>query len=334
MKKTILIALAGVLGLLSCSREQISQERREILLQAGVEGLDIATKTPYTITTLSNENYLDADVWVSTTDGSYANSSDSGEGDNTIAFHNTAHFVSNTLQGMVHAIYYPSSPYTTPVYLCGLFPQTAWSLSGGGTTAVSATIDGKTDLMLAPQVSTTLQNTNNNIYPTLAFSHLLTWLRISVKAEDANMVGAWGALQSISIQNANNSVNATLSTGAVTFSGSATVPGYCTGNNTAFSGQSYTLTTSAVEKAYILCAPVTATNSGNEYNLIVSTANRANLVVPINLKADGGSEDFEGNTAGHQFSVTLVFKSGTVATSVTAVDGWGNGGIAYEQLRD
>lgn len=333
MKKTFLIALAGILGLLSCSREQIPQAQKEILLQAGVGGLDIATKAPYTFTTLSNENYLDADVWVSTTDGSYPDYSDNGEGDITIAYHNSAHFVSNTLQGMEHAIFYPSSPNTTPVYLCGLYPQSTWSLSGGNT-AVSAGIDGKTDLMVAPQVSTTLQNTNNSIYPTLAFGHLLTWLRISVKAEDANMVGAWGALQSISLQNANNSVNATLSTGAATFSGSATVPSYCTGNNTAFSGQSYTLTTSAVEKAYILCAPVTATNSGNEYNLIVSTANRTDLVVPINLTANGGSVDFEGNTAGRQFSVTLVFKSGTVATSVTAVDGWGNGGIAYEQLSD
>lgn len=337
MKKTFLIALAGILGLLSCTREQTPQVQKEILLQAGVGGLDIATKAPYTFTTLSNENYLDADVWVSTTDGSYPDYSDNGEGDNTIAYHNTAHFVSNTLQGMVHAIYYPSDPNTLPVYLCGLYPQSAWNLSGGGTSAVSATVDGKTDLMLAPQVSTNLQSTNNNIYPTLAFGHLLTWLRIYVKAEDANMVGAWGALQSISLQSANNSVNATLSTGAAAFSGSASVPCYCTGNNTAFSGQSYTLTTSAVEKAYVLCAPVTATNSGNEYNLIVSTANRAELVVPVNLKAAGGVEDFTGSTAGRQFSVTLNFRSGSVATATSvaaAVDAWGNGGIAYEQLSD
>lgn len=109
---------------------------------------------------------------------------------------------------------------------------------------------------------------------------------------------------------------------------------YGTGGNTPYTGQSYRLTTSAVEQAYVLCAPVTATNSADEYTLIVTTANRSSLEVPINLKASGDSGDFVGSTAGHEFIVTLEFGQGAVTTSVAAVTGWDNGGLASGDLTE
>lgn len=323
--KTIILTL-GIALLASCtSHEEVQPSRVPIYVGATVEGQQQETRAPYTLTAPSKTSPLNAAVWMSTTQHSFPNSN-LGKGDENaprIAYHNTATFTGRDKQLLNDQLFYPSNDKM--VYFVGLYPQTAWTArdaSGVSGSLGDCTFDGKTDVMYAPEVFN--RYTTAPTYPILAFRHLLTWLRFKVCADSQESADAWGKVTDIKIKSRNR-LTMSFQTGSLSFNGDPVNMSAYTPEDQPFTGQAVELYTTPFEVAYVLAEPVTATNSNNEYTLVVSNEGRKDVEVPINLKAKNNT-DFTGSTAGHQFTITLKFANGDNIMTTVAVSPWENAG--------
>lgn len=268
-----------------------------------------------------------------------------------------------------------SGTYTAdPVYFVAMHPQNSWSTTDG--TKAIYKFTGCEDVMFAPQIygayDTSEQNQVVTNSPTLAFKHLLT--RISVKMgiqleEGENLMdvqNAWGDVTGLKIQiydshsggslEGLNTVTVDLSKGAsfdydddLTFSyrnsaGDEASPigtsmnFYGTGTDVPFpQAAGFTLTDNIAEVAYVMCAPVVATDTdgaGNhEYVVTVTTENRGDQEIILDLK-ESDSKLFAGSTRGKHFSVVLKFKKGSTITGSAEVSEWVNGGFGTGDIED
>ena len=84
----------------------------------------------------------------------------------------------------------------------GLYPATSdndgWTISDG---KVTHQIDGSTDLMFAPKI--TSKNANQTS-PTLQYEHLLTWINVLVSANTIDAISHWGKIRKITIESSEN----------------------------------------------------------------------------------------------------------------------------------
>lgn len=317
----------------SCTEKPASIEMRPIEIAASFSGQP-ETRAAYRLDTPTTENPLKSEVWVSTTSHSYPGSQTPiSETATSIDYHNTATFTGASKQLLNTQMYYVAEPNTTPVYLIGLYPI-GWTVSADAGSA-SCTFSGKEDVMYAPEVSNSLSTSSN--YPVLQFGHLLTWLRIYVYADYETTATSWGDINSISVAST-NVVSVDTDGDKKTFTYSAESTGslstYLTGTDTPFKGQSQEIGLTSKEVSYVLCAPVDATDEGSgEYTLTISTSGHNPVSVPINLTASNGNE-YIGNTAGHQFSVTLKFVRGDVIRTVATVTDWNSQGVSFSPVED
>lgn len=327
MKHLYYILLLGIALLASCtSDDEVQLSRVPIYIGATVEGPQVATRAPYTLTAPSKINPLNAAVWMSTTTHSFPDSQ-LGKGDEnapSIAYHNTATITGSDKQLLNDQLFYPTSDI--PVYFVGLYPQANWTARetyGVQGSVADYTFDGKTDVMYAPEVSN--HYTTAPTYPVLNFRHLLTWLRFRVSADSQESADAWGKVTSIAVKSRNR-LTLSFTTGHVEFNGDpVNMPAY-TSADQVFTDQAVELYATPVEVAYVLAEPVTATTAGDEYTLVIKTEGRQEAAeVPINLRTKTNT-DFEGSTAGHQFTITLKFANGDNIMTTVAVEAWDNGG--------
>ena len=267
-----------------------------------------------------------------------------------------------------------SGAYTAdPVYFVAMHPLTDWSTTDG--TEAVYKFSGCEDVMYAPQVSgaydTNEQSEVVTNSPTLDFKHLLT--RISVKmgiqlGEDENLMdvqNAWGDVTGLKIQAYNrtgdflegpNTVTIDLAQGSsfdystgLTFSYRNSEGNEVSSLGTAMSFYSkgtdeifppsvgFTLTEQITEVAYVMCAPVDATDAdaaGNhEYVVTVTTENRGDQEVVLDLR-ESDAKMFSGSTRGKHFGVTLKFKKGSAIATVAEVSEWVNGGFGTGDIED
>lgn len=258
-----------------------------------------------------------------------------------------------------------------PVYFVAMHPQSSgqkvWSTDGEGKIA-NFTFTGCEDVMFAPQVygayDTQAQNQIVNVSPELAFEHLLT--RISVKMvivleEDENRLdvqNAWGNVTGMKIQSYDalaggvleglNRVTVDLSKGTsfdyssdlsydyvgVGSSIGTSMDFYCLGNDSTFPGAPLLLTDQVSEVAYVMCAPVEATDASHEYVITVTTENRGDQQVVLDLMNNAAGDKFVGSTRGKHFGVTLKFKKGSAIATSAAVTEWQNGGYGSGVIED
>lgn len=334
------------LCLTACDKDDMLQQggdNGEFYLCATVEN-QVVTRAPFTLTAPTTEQPLLATVYASTYTNAFPNLGENGQGGSEkVAIHTTANFQNSGPQLLNGPIYPKKSngdPYN--VNFVAFFPQTAWTAQPDGT-KTEYTFAGSQDVMFAPSIVGKYGST----YPTISFKHLLTWLRISIKAESEDVSIAWGKIKSLKIKSKNR-VIVDLShtdddvTKLVTYDNDTPMPFYAAGSaNTPFPDASgYTLPYDKFhEVAYVLCSPVVSpvievvdgvdTEVG-EFLLYLETEKR-NAVLPVYLYKDATTR-FEGSTRAHRFDIKLLFHMGSSVSASGAVVDWFTGGIGYGGL--
>ena len=344
MKNTLIILLCTYCLLFACQKqnpEGIDPDCR-IYLSVGTT----ETKSPYSGTVPCESEPLDALVCVSTQEYAFPSDGKDGTEDGTIGKHLTAQFQSGSSQ-LINGAYY-NKDHVMPVYFIAMHPQSGWAITDN--TNASFTFNGSQDVMFAPH-TTGKYSVNHATSPALNFKHLLTWIKLEIQAESEDVATAWGPLESVTIECKNQlsfDINKEFNTTDIEFSNDGSLSFYQTGRfpDQEFPGAGkYEMTTTAVDAAYVLCAPVTATirdeiafeQNGetvrtNEYYINIKTSNR-NARVPVDLKT---SEDtwFSGSTSGKQFTISLTFKMGNnIAVSASITD-WETGGIGFGKIEE
>ena len=257
MKRIIYIFVAFVL-LAGCSNnldeiDDVIETGQLIAVAAGIQEMQVSTRSvsanAYSLITPTASANLDAAVWFSTSSGSYTD----GGSSTALPRHSEVNFTSGTLT-------FPTSdvlpyPNSGSVYAVGLYPKSGWT----GTTTATHSITGGDDLMFAPQISATSSSHFDSSDKKLSFSHLLTWVKVLVCANDQDALTSWGNIINISITTPNNSVIINLSDAAVTYTGGSS-------EITALD-VSTPLSTTTQEMASVFCAPATT------YTIKVKSAN-------------------------------------------------------------
>ncbi len=323
---------------------------RSIYLQASVENT-LDTRAPFYLSQPDLDNPLKVAVWASTTANVFEDLGANGTGaDKNVALHTTANFTNGKEQLLNDAVY-PDDPEKV-VYFVGMHPESGWTAPETGDTAgktASKTFNGSEDVMFAPQISGKYaHNTETDTWPTFQFHHLLTWLKVSVKADGQTVSDAWGKLKSLKIRSTNGvtvDLGRDYERNCVSFSGEAELDFYKKGTDKVFADKDnestwYALPVDKAEEvAYVLCGPVAATakdpeSQGDvrttEYTLIVETENRK-VEVPVDLMTNADSY-FDRDTMRYQFILNLNFKMGSNIAVTAAIADWGTGGLGSGEL--
>ena len=336
--KNIIISSLLMAGLLcSCEKPHTEgpDDNRRIYLTANT----VETKAPFDGTVPSESQQLDALVCVSTTPYSYPSNGEDGTTDGTIGKHLQVQFSSGTRQ-LINGAYYNQSKPDQAVYFSAMHPQAGWSFTDN--TMAHFSFDGSDDVMFAPQVTGKYGNQNP---PTLHFQHLLTWIRLEIKADSEAVATAWGPLKSITV-GSKNSISIDLSKefnkNGVEFGNDISMPFYKTSSpEEIFPDEQtgYTMTLASQEVAYVLCAPVIASDQDSfdgaripEYFIHIESENRE-VDIEVDLMHAAGSY-FNDSTMGRQFTLSLTFKMGNTIATSTSITDWETGGIGFGEIEE
>ena len=215
MKGKCLYVLMGMsLMLTSCHEEEAVQSDRRVMLNAGVQEMvqqDSRSVEGVDVHKGASVAGMKAAVWFSDTDGVYPESNPASptflpyranltyeEGATIVYTHPTAleDPVSYVVEG------------EDKVYCIGLYPQTGWAAvtNAEGKTVATHEVEGKQDLMFAPQLWGTLDNKLGK----QTYQHLLSWLKFTVRANDTEAAADWGEVTSVKLLDAKGTVNVTL----------------------------------------------------------------------------------------------------------------------------
>jgi hypothetical protein len=352
MKIRLLLALTAIAVLwCGCYNDEYDDSSREIRASASAANVIVSQSTRQAIT---GDTFSGQDALVLATE--VANDYSDLRCNGTMKFDgSSAARYGTTVPGSDK--YFPAPDPT--VYLSGLYPASGWScdnsLEISGTNAtVTYTVDGKTDIMYAPEKSATLNQTP----PMLTFDHLLTLLKIQLEKVGSttitvNSITLVGAVEAEVVDNVvvpsplhtqcNVALNKEEGTPQVTFSLDETEPviteidcfkmvdGNYTDNE--FTGQ--TLTQTPALPAYVLAPALKSTEVGTNADYTfrvvfqIGTGEPITAVVPVNLTTDNPEVNYDSDTAGYSFLITLIFTGGDVAATAE-IDPWDNGGGAVD----
>ena len=328
--KRILYLLPLVFLFFACQPADVVEDGADIYLSASVEEA-IETRGPYLSSPAPTPSeVLHAAVWATNT-GAYQGNGWTGKnhGDD-VDIHGTADFDDGQPKLLNDAVY-PQSGVT--VNFIGLHPNRGWTTADGAGKVAEFTFDGSQDVMFAPEKTGTYAQTNDiaNVLP-LEFQHLLTWLKIKIKAESDMVAKSWGKVQEMKISS-KNKVSIDLmkdynSGECVSFSGGEWVPLHKVGLDDVFpSSEGFALTNTGdyKEEAYVLCEPVVATEEvmgepTTEYRLYIKTERRE-VELPIDLKRNA-TDYFSGSTRAKHFTLNLNFMVGNIVTIEAEVNDW------------
>lgn len=344
MKKFLTFATLATFALTSCNNDNdvpVTSDADGPEIRFDAQALTANTKAPFE-GDISDSNKLTARVVGSETTNNYGTLYTGGnkaDGDITFADQGI------TQCGFPAAVHWPSEG-SKMLYFLGFYPGgDAWTVEE---TTATATVDGKSDLMITPEISGS--STSVTSAPlSFKFIHLLTKLHVKVVGTAA-AADAWGTITQIELSKAQKTDPAetvtltyTAEGGSAVFTSTAmeTIPFYkasvsgtesevVTYNNEVFSGIAIPATPTLV--AYSLVPPVDArAGSGDEqdeYTLKITTSKGAGATgkeVTINLRGTD-STDLVGITSGKKFDITIQFSGvGEITASATVTD-WVDGG--------
>lgn len=345
MKKLLTLATLATIALASCNNDESPAvpETGADLIRFGAQALTVNTKAPFE-GTISSSNTLTAYVIGAQASNSYGliyADTDAAEAKGDVTFTDNG----VTQSGFSTGVKWPAST-ATAIYFRGFYP--AGSVWNAAATSATASIDGKTDLMNATEIS----GTKASVVATpllFKFSHLLTKLHVKVQGNAATAKD-WGKITKIELSKAINQIPAnqltyTYAGDVATFAGSLVTPFYAVTDGAsvsysdeAFAGMSYDIPTTSTLAAYALVAPVTGVagsgDAKDEYTLkLTTTAGSATTgkEVAINLQGLDG-KDFTGSTAGKKFDITIQFLSEGQITATATVKDWVDGGSGNGQM--
>ena len=354
MKKRLYIFLFMMFAVMACDRMEDVRDVHSIYLDVCTEdeSNDAETKAPYLATVPSSSDPLEAKVLVSTTSYEYPATGEDGSESYSgkIAVHTDARFTNGSSQLLNGALYNGDEAKQPMVYFSALHPQDGWSVSGtAGNKNYKASFifNGSQDVMFAPQTTGKYKDHN----PSLNFQHLLTYIRLSVYAEDENVSNAWGKITSIKIRNTadmgkgSGKVIVDLSKEyddtAVEFETTQDhqTPFYGKGTNDVCQDMVIPYpATNKEEVAYALISPVMAKSKDSfnaallipEFEIVIVTEKRSATVM-VDLMNQPEATDFDqkyysGNTMGKQFTVTLKFTMGNTVAAQAKISSWKTGG--------
>ena len=180
------------------------------------------------------------------------------------------------------------------LYCVGLYPYTGWTTNAENTKVTHA-VDGKQDLMFAPQISGQLLAK----MPKQTYSHLLPWVRFTIRAVDPESASDWGQITSIQLVNGKGNITIALGTGNITYDRQ--------GGNIEVLDAALNLTVAIQDIGSTLCLP-----SAEGYDLQITTTKGG----VITLKID---KNFE---AGKLYLVNLYFNSLNDINAVCSLVPW------------
>lgn len=350
MNKLLTLAAIASVALAGCSKNDMPEvPATDAQIRFGAEALTVETKAPFE-GEISGSNELKARIIGSKTSNDYSDiykDADEAEAKGDVTFTDNG----TTESGFSTGVKWPALTSTT-VFFRGFYPgSTTWTTEA---TKASAAVDGKTDLMLAPQISGSQQSVVTEGNPLLfKFSHLLTKLHVKVVG-NASTASEWGNIVKISLSKAVNAdpvnkVEYTYADESTAFSGSVETPFYQAAiaadksvsyTDDAFEGLSYVIPAdgTATLAGYSLVAPVTAVDGSggvkDEFTLNITTTEgtaTGGKDIAINLKGTDG-KDFTGSTAGKKFDITIQFRTAGQITATATVTDWVDGGSGNGQM--
>lgn len=357
MKKTFYILICTLPWLVSCQDNEVlevQQERVPIVLSASITpSMDADTRAAFELQYPTVDNPLKAAVWLSTS-GNFLNNNTTDEStyieaETTINFQNKDNQLIKNNESDIDIVY-PSSCIDDnhPVYFVGLYPWGGWNFTSGSTNSTTfITYTGDDDLMFAPKVLGFKAISPN---PKLHFYHMLTHLRVEVKAADADVATSWGKLTSLTLTNTNrklilNDLTTVPDLSKVSFDDPGSLDFYASANPDNIFSTEYpsglALTNTATEVAYVLCEPVDATvkdggdNRTEEYTILLNTEKRTAVQVYVDLKTGTGTEDsdyFSGSSMGHEFIITLTFTASGYVSASARITPWATGGYVSQDV--
>ncbi len=295
-----------------------------------LEGGSRTEADPYLGSTPSEANPFASAVWFRVKDDGVYEDNPSGE--TNLPVHAGVTFTGSKKEFVFHGgenLRFPTDFGT--VYCVGLYPDdektadgaqnpAGWTL-GSDNLSASHPIDGKKDLMFAPQIS---GKWGSPFDTPLQFGHLLTWVKIAVCATTHDTAEAWGDIEQIRI-NSRSGLTVDLKTGDVTYAPAA--PDQFI--NTMAPGNPHTLQTTMHEIGSVLVSPETA------YTLRIKTKNNAeereikldNLSLLV--QNDAGEEALvkvndPSEARGKCFVLSLYFEPYNVVEVVSFLNAWNN----------
>lgn len=347
MKKVIL--MLAVAAMASCSKSDV-ETRPDLNIKMRSNAVEAVAGTRVYDGVIGTDNALTARVLVSKTSGQYGADL---YADGTMTFSDNTTAVSfNT--GATGNTFYPANGDN--VYLFGLYPSdAAWTLETDNT-GFTCAIDGKTDIMVSPEL-TTNKGDAPSAYKQFVFDHVLARLDISVVAENQAAIDAWGEVTGIELTGVATSSTAygqpnnsckipvnykAIATNLPTFSGAAdgvVMPFFFYDKDGATTDAKFTTDAISATKtiklpnaadseealwaAYSVIAPFTI-RSTKAFELKVTTTMADGTIVTkehVTVELTGDIADLVANSmAGKYYSITLTFKSTDIKASATVND--------------
>lgn len=355
-------------------RPEIETGDVEIMATTDAKSIDATTRAPFE-GAIAADNELKARVLTTNVDGGKKFDSANIYADGTMTFSSVKTDAAPNNKpydatGLTGTAYYPADGST--IYLCGVYPDnmTLNSITYSAdntTTHAIATISGKEDFMLAPEVLSDKDQAKAKTYPNLAFKHMLTKLTIKVKAENEAAKNAWGKIEKITVKEVNSNIQvdlvqakiyaavASAYTNPIEFSTYVIDQTTKKATNDAFEAQTYDLefdvpavdetpavTVDPVAIAYSLVCPVevktvteeSATKHIATYTLLVKTENIEDayeIEVKLNQKVEADGVTYAASTEGYAYDINLTFKA-TVIEATATVEDWKDGGSGEETI--
>ena len=283
------------------SLEAVAQKIDESTSRA-IEGVDIHRGTSVV--------NMPAAVWFSNSDGVYPESSPvsptflpfranlSYEEGSTIVYTRTAvdgkkeDPVSYVLEG------------ADKVYCIGLYPQSEW-VADAENKKVTHEVNGKQDLMFAPQQSGSLQQKIEK----QTYQHLLAWLKFTIRANDQEAIADWGKINRIDLLDAKGTVTVTLGTGALSYEVSTSAD-----NDMQVLDASIDLAVAIQDIGSALCIPA------DSYQLRIETEKKPETILTVEFK--DASNAVKPMLAGQLYLVNLYFNKNDEINAVCSLVPW------------
>lgn len=329
--KRILYLITVVWFCSACQKENPTVTDAPIYLSASVE-TSVESRTPYLASPSPiPSEVLHAAVWATNTNprAYIGQGLDGKNNEDKVDIHGSASFDDGQPKLLNDAVYPKSG---VDVDFIGLHPLNGWTTQNDEGKIGEFTFDGSHDVMFASKETGTYATDNTANILTLEFQHLLTWLKIRIKAESEMVAKSWGKVLEIKISSKDKvSIDLTKDytfDECVSFSGNEWLPLRKVGSNEVFPDtEGFNLTNTDIykEEAYVLCEPVVATKEDageatDEYRLYIKTERRE-VTLPIDLKRNE-NDCFVGSTRAKHFTLNLNFMVGNIVTVQAEVIDW------------
>lgn len=197
------------------------------------------------------------------------------------------------------------------VYSVGFHPATGWNTADG--VQVTHEITGSEDLMFADVI----EGTWNTHFSSQHYSHILTWVKVSVCAMTMETASQWGKVTDIKISSKSNvSIDLSKDSDKISYSGSTQISAY----NGPVEGTELNLT--STEVGSVFCIPETKDNKA-VVTVSITTSNYGTKTLEVPLSdLDYVPLTSADQTVGKLFILSLYFNPFALIEGTCTLNYW------------